>query len=782
MKSTFFGRLACVSVVASLAATQPVVAQTASNDGAELEEVVVVGTRGQPRSVFDSAVPIDVLSAEDLESTVSLGGEFGELLNALSPSFNFPRQSASGAADQVRSGGLRGLNPDHVLVLVNGKRQHTTPILFLEGAVGNGNAPFDFNTIPIGSIERVEILRDGASAQYGSDAVAGVINVVTKSGSEGGNVYLNYGANVTEVEPQDRDVTDGQTFSVGADVGFDIGNDGFLRIGFDYRDRNGTARGGVGMLPFFENQSPENLATNNTVQFAPGDGDSEDLWLHYNAETSFGSDNTFYSFGRYYTRDSEGVGFYRFPDSSGNILSVNPNGFLPITTGESDDLSLTFGARGEGTWRWDLSLTYGMGMFDQGVDNSLNPSLGPTSPTSFDIAEYERTQLTINADIARDFDVDGLGGPLTVAFGAEYRTEDFETTAGDEASFTDGGFGGNVGAETGPGLTPESEVDIDRSVYGMYADITAPITENFTLGAAVRYEDYDDFGDATTGKLTAFWRLSEIVALRAAVSNSFRAPAIQQLGFENFTQNFGPGGQLVQIGQVTVDNPIAIANGAVPLTEEKSTNFSAGIVITPDNGFSLTIDAYKIDIDDRIALIGVPTVNITYFTNLADTETEGVDVAVTYGTEAWGGQLDFSLAGTWVDQEVQNPGTLSQVFLNTLEGIQPESKIILSGQWEGEALSVLLRLTEFGETTRDFDFGGGFPPPQTYDAKVSTDIEVGYKLQDNWKIVVGADNVFDQYTDLSDSNGNFFGHLPYDVISGIGFNGRFVYARTSFSF
>lgn len=443
---------------------------------------------------------------------------------------------------------------------------------------------------------------------------------------------------------------------------------------------------------------------------------------------------------------------------------------------------MTFGLRGEGAWRWDVSLTYGLGLFDQGVTNSVNPSFGDTSPTRFDIAEYERDQITVSADLARDFDVDGIAGPLTVAFGAEFRTENFATTAGDPFSFRDGGQGGNVGAETGPGLRPESEADIDRDVYGVYADVTAPLTEHFTLGAAVRYEDYDDFGDAVTGKLTAFWRLNDIVALRAAVSNSFRAPAIQQLGFENFTQNFGPGGQLVQIGQVRVDNPIALANGAAPLTEEQSRNFSAGIVITPDNGFALTMDAYKIDIDDRIALQSVPAANITFFTNSADTETEGVDLVATYGAEAWGGQLDLSLAGAWVNQEAQNPQALSEVFLNTLEGIQPESKIVLYGQWQGEAFSVLLRLTEFGETTRDFDFGGGFPPPQTYGAQISTDIEFGYRVQDHWKIAVGADNVFDEYTEQSDNNGNFFGHLPYDVISGIGFNGRFVYARTSYSF
>lgn len=770
----------CAGIAGATMSTAAI-AQPASEADNYSEEVVVVGTRGQPRSVFDSAVPVDVISAEDLEAASSLGGELGELLQALVPSFNFPRQSASGAADQIRVGGLRGLNPDQVLILVNGKRQHTSPVLLLEGAVGIGNAPFDFNTIPTGAIERIEVLRDGASAQYGSDAVAGVINVVLKDGVGEGEFYSTYGAHVTDYSPQDRDITDGQTLFVGTNYGFELGQDGFIRVGAEFRDRNGTARGGVGDLPFFENQTPENLAVDGQVNFRPGDGDSEDLWLHYNAEVGVG-DARAYSFGRYYNRDAEGVGFFRYPDSSGNVLAINPRGFLPITTGESDDISLTFGIRGENTWRWDASVTYGTSEFEQGVKNSLNPSFGVASPRSFDIATYERDQYVINGDISRDFAVDGMAGPVTFAFGAEYRREDFETSAGDLASFADGGQGGNVGAETGPGLQPVSEADIDRKVWGAYADITAPLTENFTLGGAVRFEDYDDFGDAVTGKLTAFWRLSDIVALRAAISNSFRAPAIQQIGFENFTQNFGTGGQLVTIGQVSVNNPLAVANGAQELTEEEANNFSAGIIVTPDNGFSLTVDAYRIDIDDRLSLQGVQSANITFFTNLVDTETEGVDLVATYETDAWGGLLSLSAAATFTDTEVQNPGAIGEEELNILETANPDSKIILSGNWRGERLNFLVRLTEFGETERDFDFGGGFPDPQQYDAKWSTDVEVGYQINDSWQVVVGADNVFDQYADRSNNNINFFNNLPYDVISPIGFNGRFVYGRTKITF
>ncbi len=768
-------------VVPALLCTAPVQAAP-GEENQIVEEVVVVGTRGQPRSVFDSAVPIDVISADELESSASLGGEVGEILHNLSPSFHFPRQSNSGAADTIRTGALRGLNPDQLLVLVNGKRQHTSAVLQLEGAVGLGNAPFDFNTIPSGAIERIEILRDGASAQYGSDAIAGVINVVLKEGAGDGTIASSYGAHVTDFSPQDEDITDGQTFYIGTDYGFELGEDGFIRVGVEYRERNATRRGGLGQLPFFENQSPENLATNNTVTFAPGDGETEDLWLHYNAEVQLGEVRA-YSFGRYNDRDAEGTGFFRYPDSSANVPAIFPNGFRPITTGEGEDLSVTFGVRGDaGEWRWDVSATYGNNEFDQGVFNTLNASFGAASPTSFNVAEYERDQWTVNGDLVRDFDVGNLAGPLTVAVGAEYRQEEFQSHAGDPASFQDGGQGGDVGVQTGPGLTPESEADIDRDVYGVYADLSAPVTENLTVGLAARYEDYDDFGDSLTGKLSALLRFNDTVAVRAAVSNSFRAPAIVQIGFENQSTNFGAGGQLVTIGQVSVNNPVAIANGAQELTEEEAVSYSVGLVLTPADNFSVTLDYYRTDIDDRLSLQGVLAANITFFTNLVDTETDGVDIVASYNTPLFDGDLNVSLAATFTDSDVTNPEVIGEEELNILEDASPERKIILTGDWQRGPLSVLLRLTEYGATVRNFDFGGGFPDAQTHSAKVSTDLEVGYQFTDAWKFVVGADNLFDQYSELSSANNNFFNNLPYDVLHPIGFNGRFVYARTKFTF
>ncbi|MEM9749715.1 MAG: TonB-dependent receptor [Pseudomonadota bacterium] len=760
----------------------------AQNDGAgaaislDADQVIVLGSRGLERSVLDTPVPVDVITQDALESTTSLGGEVGELLQSLVPSFNFPRQSNSGAADTVRTGQLRGLGPDQLLVLVNGKRQHTSAALQLEGAVGFGSAPFDFNTIGSGSIKRIEVLRDGASAQYGSDAIAGVINIVMDDSVEGGTLNSSFGLHATSFDPQDRFITDGETFFIGASYGASLNDRGFIRVGLDYRERNATRRGGFGDLPFFEAQTAPNLATNGQVNFAPGDGDTEDIWVHYNTAYDFGGFEG-YSFGRYNSRDAEGVGFFRYPDSSANVIEVFPEGFLPITTGDTEDYSFTGGARGEAAgFSWDLSATYGSNNFEQGASRSINPSFGVDSPTSFRFAEYDRDQLTINADVVKPIDISGLGGPVTVAVGAEYRYEEFSTQPGDPESFLDGGQGGAIGAQTGPGLSPESAVDINRNVYGFYADLDIPLTDFLTVGVAGRYEDYDDFGDALTGKATVFLRAHETLAIRGAVSNSFRAPALAQVGFENFTTNFGIGGQLVTIGQVSVDNPIAIANGAQPLEEETSRNYSAGLIFTPLDALSVTVDVYRIDIDDRLSLREVFPANVTFFTNLVDSQTQGIDVVATYGLPAFGGDLNLTGAASFTGTEVKNPEDIGEEERNVLETVPPDSKIILTSAWTNGTLNTLLRATRFGGVTRDFDFGGGFPDPQRYAAEWSIDSEIGYQVTGKWLVAIGGENLFDNYPDLSSSDNNFFGNLPYDVVQPIGFNGRYVYARTKFDF
>ncbi len=748
---------------------------------AATEEIVVVGTRGDARSPLESAVPVDLISADEIASAHSFGGELGELLQALAPSFSFPRQSNSGLGDHVRAAQLRGMSPDHVLVLVNGKRQHTASVVSLETKIGLGTNPFDFNTIPLIAIERIEILRDGAGAQYGSDAIAGVINIVLKDAPTGGSVIASFGQHRTDFDPVDDDIDDGDTWSVAADYGFEIGEGGSLRVGGEYRTRDETNRAGIGVLPFFEDQTPANLALDPARVFQPGDGGADDVYLFYNARIPVG-EKEFYSFGRYSHRDTDGTGFFRYPDGFTSLPSVHPDGFRPITTGENTDTSFTLGFRGSGEKiDWDLSMTIGENEFESGVENSANPSLGPTSPTTFDLGDFEFKQITINADAVREFDLGNLSSPLSFAYGAEFRLENYETTAGDPASYEAGPFIAGVGAQAGPGLPADRVADVDRTVFAAYVDVEADLTDRFSTGAAVRYEDYDDFGDKWTGKLSARFEVTDSFAIRGAAGTNFRAPSLAQTGYERATTNFGSGGMLEVFRLLPVTDPDAIAEGALPLQEEESTNLSIGFVYEYGPEFSLTADYFQIDVDDRITLVNAGN-NIQYFTNLIDTETDGFDIVASGVFDVGNGMIDWRVSYNNSETDAENPSVLGVEDLNTVETASPDDKIIVSGNWTVDRWSTLLRVTRFGETTRVFDFGGGFEPTQTYDSVWSLDAEFAAKIGEAWTVAIGADNLTDEYPDRSIDDISYFGHLPYDVLSGIGMNGRYIYLRTQFDY
>ncbi|MDH3748966.1 MAG: TonB-dependent receptor [Gammaproteobacteria bacterium] len=745
------------------------------------EEIVVVGSRGEARDPLESVVPVDVISADEIAAAHSFGGELGELLQALAPSFSFPRQSNSGAGDHVRAAQLRGMSPDHTLVLVNGKRQHTASVVALESAIGLGTNPFDFNTIPLIAIERIEILRDGAGAQYGSDAIAGVINIVLKDAAQGGTVTASYGQHRTDFDPTGDDIDDGDTFSVAADYGFAVGDGGSLRIGGEYRTRDATNRAGIGVLPFFEDDTPANQALNPARVFSPGDGGADDIYVFYNASVPIG-EREFYSFGRYSNRETEGTGFFRYPDGFSSLPSVHPDGFRPITLGDNTDTSLSVGLRGTNFESdWDLSLTLGSNDFDSGVKDSANPSLGAASPTSFNLGGFEFTQTTLNADVVREFELGGLNSPMTFAYGAEVRFEDYETSAGDPESYETGPVDAAVGAQAGPGLAAGSEANVDRTVISAYVDVEADLTDRFTIGGAARFEDYDDFGNSVTGKLSGRFQATDAFAIRGAVGTSFRAPSLAQIGFEKSKTDFGDGGMLELFRILPVSNPDAIAEGAVPLKEEESTNFSVGFVFDSGPAFSLTVDYFQIDVDDRVTLINAAN-NIEYFSNLVDTETTGFDIVATGTLEAGAGTIDWSVSYNNSETDAKNPSVLDVEDLNTVESKSPEDKFIASGSWIVDRWSTLLRLTQYGETTRIFDFGGGFEPEQTYGSVWSVDAEFAAKINDDWTVAIGADNLTDEYPDLSSDDINYFGHLPYDVLSGIGMNGRYFYLRTQYDF
>ena len=777
-RSTILAVLSVSAFPVALLTTTTVAAQ--NGDGV-IEEVVTIGTRSDARQPLDSAVPVDVISADDIAGAQSFGGELGELLQALSPSFNFPRQSNSGLGDHVRAAQLRGMSPDHVLVLVNGKRQHTASVVSLETKIGLGTNPFDFNTIPLIAIKRIEVLRDGAGAQYGSDAIAGVINIVLKDAADGGTMTASYGSHRTDFAPTNETLSDGKTVSVAADYGFEMANGGTFRFGGEYRSRDATIRSGVGVLPFFEEQTPANLALDPAQVFMAGDGGADDLYVFYNTSIPVG-EREFYSFGRYSDRDTEGTGFFRYPNGWTSEFSIYPNGFRPITIGDNKDLSFAAGLKGRNfDSDWDLSVTIGNNKFDSGVENSANPSFGANSPTSFNLGGFDFMQTTLNADVVRQFDVAGFSTPLSFAYGAELRFENYETTAGDPASYEAGTFIADVGAQAGPGLPADSVANIDRRVASVYLDLEADISDQLTMGAAARYEDYDDFGDALTGKLSAIFHVTDTFALRGAAGTSFRAPSLAQTGYERSTTNFGDSSALELFRLLPVSHPDAIANGAVPLKEESSTNVSAGFIVNLGASVDLTVDYFKIDVDDRISLVNAGD-NVQYFSNLINTETTGIDIVANGAFDLGPGVLDWSAGYNKSETTVKNPGVIGAEDLNTLETAPPRDKFVVSGDWDLDKWSVLLRVSQFGKATRVFDFGGGYEPEQTYGSTMSIDAEISAKISDDWLVAVGADNLLDEYPDLSSDEINYFGHLPYDVLSPIGMNGAYFYIRTQYNY
>jgi iron complex outermembrane receptor protein len=780
-----------------------------------LEEVVVVGTRTAGHDVYESLAPIDLVSNEAIRQSAAIPGEVGAALQSLVPSFNLPRQSNSNFADVVRPAQLRNLSPDQVLVLVNGKRRHTTATLTTESKLGKGTSPVDFNSIPVGAIKRIEVLRDGAGAQYGSDAIAGVVNVVLKDADDGGEVQASWGQNRTDFDPTGRSVNDGDTLFASLNGGFGPG-DGFLNLTAEYRDRDSTLRSGPDQIPFFENQTPPNLALAGTQTHKAGDGTMEDLSFMFNAAVPLGDALEFYSFGGYSQRDGEGANFFRYPDSSANVPEIFPDGYIPVLEADNTDASLALGWRGTlpSEWTWDLSVVYGENDFDHDISNSLNASFGTASPTFFNVGEYEFTQLTARFDMTRPFSVGSFPNPVNFAWGLEYREDGYETRAGDPESYEAGPvIGAPIGTQAGSGLKPEETVDVDRDAVGAYLDLESDITNRFQAGLAARVEDYSDFGSSVDGKLSGRYELTESLAVRGTVGTGFRAPSLTQAFFRGSTTSFGDGGQLVNVLNLPTDDPTAVLLGAQELDAEESVSYNLGFVFTPGERFKLTVDYYRIDIDDRITLseliggdevtqyvedqLGIEGVaGVRYFTNAIDTQTDGFDIVADYTLDLGPGSLRLSAAYNKSDTDVTQvdpnppeldalPGITDNVVFgveerNTIETASPDDKMILTAHWTSERWSVLARGTRWGEATRVFAFAPDLP--QTYGSEWGIDLDVEFAVTEALRVAVGANNVLDEYPDLSSDVINYFGNLPYDVLQPITFNGAFYYLRTTYAF
>lgn len=824
---------------------------TAANasESADIEEVTVIGTRAPGRSAEDLPVPVDVLSAEALEDTGQT--EVGRMLQAIAPSFNFSSSSISDGTDALRPATLRGLGPDQTLVLINGKRRHQASLIHINTSVGRGTAGTDMNAIPAASIKRIEVLRDGAAAQYGSDAIAGVINIVLNDYDEGGKVNVSYG---------ETSEGDGETTNVDLTKGFALGTSGYLNASLNFRDRGFTNRAGLHgscQFPGCTTLADGSLllgdpreATASRETFRIGDAESEQFAVTLNGGYALG-EGELYGFVTYSSRDNESAAFFRHNGNTGGNAPLAdgdatiPAGFLPKINSEIDDLSFNFGYRTEfddGS-TLDISYTDGENTIDYVTSDSLNSSFAnsqrfSTALTSAEIrssvpreaAAYglELGLETINVDYTTRY------GDLAIALGAELREDEYKIKAGEEYAYRDYDTVNGVslfaedrsgGIQGFPGIAPNNEVDETRDVVSFYLDGEYDVNEAFLVSAAVRYDDYDGFGDTTNFKLAGNYRFNDFFSIRSAVSTGFRAPSMQQLFFNNVgTQFVVQGGVLVaqEVGTFRNDSTLAQAIGIPALKEEESTNFSFGFVANPLENVSLTVDYYSIDIDDRIvvsnrlgaglapaldaALVAAGAGAGQFFLNGADTETDGVDLVATWNTQVFDGDLDVTFAANFTETDVTDLFTpagsglaavaVSDVFstqdISIIEEWQPEDRISLSGVYRRDDWTVNLAFNRYGEYT--VTDGGR----QTYDDQWLVDLRIAWEIREGISLNFGSNNLTDETPDrntignsrtgtIVDGNGNVIvsspGVFKFSRRSApFGFNGAYYYAGVSYSF
>lgn len=813
--------LGFASVVALSCMAAPAFAQSApQEDATTVDEIVVTGTRTVGRTRLDTIAPVDVISGEVL-TRQGTGTELAAALAASAPSINFPRPAISDGSDHVRPATLRGLAPDQTLVLINGQRGHISALVNVNGSLGRGAAAFDLNTIPSVTLGSVEVLRDGASAQYGSDAIAGVVNLRLREANSGGNITLNYGRYETEFDTArgSRDASDGEQVSVAGWIGLPFYDDGFLTISGELQRRDPTNRSDYATPA----ATPTGSTTTVLGRFGDPEVESRALWFNLGNPLDAGWE--VYAFGGVVDKDSSSAATARaFNNATGNVLSVYPNGFLPLIETHINDYNLYGGFRGP-AWGidWDISASWGRNALDYRVENSINASFGAASLRSFRAGGLVYEQATFAVDGVRPLDI-GLAEPVNLAFGVEYRNEDFQQTAGQQASYVRApGSSATGGSQGFPGFSPANATQRDRNNIGAYVDIEGNLTEALTFGVAARYENYSDFGDTLTGKVSARYDFSPAFALRGAVSTGFRAPALQQQYFSYIATNLVttvvgglPVTNLIQSGTFRVDDPVSIALGARDLEPEESVNYSIGAVFR-SGPFELTIDAYQIEIEDRIILsenlgptrpsqsaatiaavlgiiqpLGVSSAR--FFTNGLETTTQGIDIVGRYRFDTdTAGRFDLTLAGNFNDTSVDSvPGVpvvsipVSPNFLFDRSNIlafeegTPSSKIVGSVDWSLGDFSATARATYYDSvliannaSALDYETGDD----------TLVDVEGRYEFPIGVTAAFGVNNLFDEYPNFTPANLNPpTGSVGFPQFSPYGFNGRFVYGRLSYSF
>jgi iron complex outermembrane receptor protein len=846
-------------LIGAMAAGSAIGLQSAPAFGAEeMEEVMVSGLRGKPRTVTDSAVPVDVFNSAALD-TVSYT-DMNDILQTLVPSFNVSRQPISDGGTFIRPLSLRDLPSHHTLVLVNGKRRHRAALVSIGGSGTQGP---DVATIPASAIQSIEVLRDGASAQYGSDAIAGVINFNLKNNTEGGSLTIN-GGQFGE--------GDGSDVTIQGNIGFPLGETGFLSISGEVANQDFTERSEQYCESWFclDPNNPRFDPTAGYADFVLGrpnatdarlDGlqqafpagissasiegenvmpwgtpNSEAVRLFYNAGIDLTDSVELYSFGSYSASKADGGFFYRYPGNGtiedlrledGSLyspLEKFPGGFTPRFEGEVTDISIASGVKGvtESGLGWDVSLRYGSNEISYRLFNTINPSLGPDSPTDFRPGDLTNEELQFQADFYQDFDLGGV--PAVLAFGVSYLDETYEITASSQVeSYAPGPFAASdpfgfcnagtataagtavitagstldcansddpaftavgVGSNGFPGFSPAFSEDYSRDSYAFYGDLSADVTEDLFLQAALRYEDYSDFGSEVVGKLATLYRFNDSFAIRGSVGTGFRAPTPGQQGTTNVSTRL-PDGFPVATGLFPASGDVAAALGAAPLQPESSTNYTIGL--TADFAeISLTLDFYRIDIDDRFysittrdvstdptsgaafdnftaldnaGVVGANTIGgVFYFTNAFDSSSQGVDLVATMPVE-WGNNQSTQLTAS-MNYNKSSVESDASAFLGVEEVYDFENQapnfrgIFTAAHNFNESFSMVARASYFGESDDSDDSGSTFTGFQTFDSVVFFDLEGTYQFTEVLSVTAGGRNLFDAYPDQIDRSVN----------------------------
>lgn len=766
--------------------------KTESAKPSNLDTVIVTGTRSTERTVSSSLQPIDVITPQQLQQSGAT--QLTAALARLVPSLNFPQPTTISGAEVARPVTLRGLSPDQVLVLIDGKRQHSGAFLNLGGAIGRGSNPVDLNAIPVSAIERIEVLRDGQSARYGSDAIGGVINVILKKSGTGGQVTAKFGG---------YDAGDGLQRQLSADTGFKLGDKGSIHVAIDTQNNDGTNRAG-------RDQTSASVGTTYGKKvYWLGDPAVQSNKVSVVGQYEFSKAAEVY-FEALYRRDrDETASLYRHRGDSTNIASIYPSGYLPVSIPIVNDTTLTAGLRGElgDGWHYDASVSHGSNEYDQrshSINADYYKAFGET-PFFIQGADYKTNQQVANLDISKEITTSWLPNPVSVSFGAEYLRQAYKVTPGDAVSQ----YGANGG------ITGDLQGNWQRHDTSEYIDLETNLTDRFAVSLAGRHENYSDFGGTTSGSLSGRFDFTPRVAVRGSVGTGFRAPTLVQQHYADISsqlQDLGQGQVLVQSGTFPVDAAAASLLGAEKLKPEKSRSATLGLVLEPLNGWNVSVDAYYIKINNRINLssnipVSTPAVNaylaangvnanyqsIRYFTNAVDTRTRGLDFVSQYAFDfSNGDRLNTTLGWAYNENEVTkvkpNPAILDELGvavqrverrerLGLLGDTNPRTKLdvgfdYLHGRWAGHA-----NVQRYGSYTVYSNSGTALD--QNFDHRWTLDLSADYNL-DHWTLSAGADNAFNARPEQVKYANSTSGNFKYSLFSPLSWNGRYYYASATY--